>query len=58
MKSVVLVSANGEWRAVKSFYPEVDIQLKRIVRATVQVALILFIAQDLELFPRTGFVRS
>ena len=26
MKSVVLVSANGEWRAVKSFYPEANIQ--------------------------------
>ena len=26
MKSVVLVSANGEWHAVKSFYPEADIQ--------------------------------
>ena len=26
MKSIVIISANGEWRAVKSFYPEANIQ--------------------------------
>ncbi len=26
MKPLVIISANGEWRAVKSFYPEADIQ--------------------------------